>query len=711
MRAWLARMSTSQVFRSALIAGALMAGLLLALAALGRGDSPVVSAPVTQVDAIMSSASAFVDVTDPPAGQTPVTVLPSTDYVDLVSTTSAAVTYAQINAGTGVTAAVFTEVKGAPHIYASRLLPEQYDALLAAYDRADASVSVVGTTGSRVVAGPRGATRVVPASEAVSSGPPWVLIAMVLGGIGLVLYALARRARMKAAAAAVSVASNDVDTPPDTRFADVAGCEEAVEDLQELVMFLQDRERFTRTGAAAPQGALLIGPPGTGKTLLARAVAGEASVPFYAVSGSDFVEMYVGVGARRVRETFAKARKHPEGAILFIDEIDAIGKKRSSGSNGSNQEHDQTLNALLVEMDGFRASSVIVLAATNRDDILDPALVRPGRLDRKVHVGLPDRAGREKILAVHAAGKPLAGDVNLSLVARRTPGMSGAELAQVVNEACLHAVRADRDTVTAMDFDGALATVAMGKARTSALISEEDRTLTAWHEAGHAVCGLVQEHAVDPLSITLIPRGRSGGSTWFPENDSGYLSRRMAYARLVTGMGGMAAEQMLLGDGEFTSGPSGDLQASTQVALTMITRFGMGERLIVKSDELLHAAADATDEALVEADMLLRRALEDAKALLAGNRDLFDAMVTSLLEHETLGHAQIQDLVAHRSVVPAAPAPPAPRREPVTVPRPVPVPARPVAPRGLVAAVTAVAVGQDWSRWGRGTRRKRRAAG
>ena len=321
-----------------------------------------------------------------------------------------------------------------------------------------------------------------------------------------------------------------------------------------------------------------IGPAGTGKTMLARAVAGESGVPFYNVAGSDFVEMYVGVGAKRVRELFDKARKHPEGAIVFIDEIDAIGRSRSnSNTSNTNSEQENTLNALLVELDGFKESKVVILGATNRDDLLDKALLRPGRLEKKVHVPLPDRVGREKILNVHAEGKPLDSTVNLALVARRTPGLSGAELAQIVNEAAMTAGRESRETITDKDFDEAVAIVTMGKGRKSAVVSDEDKMLTAWHEAGHAICGLVQVDAVSPVAISILPRSFAGGVTHFPARDSGYMTRKQAYSQLVTAMGGMAAEQLHIGEGEFTTGPSSDLEQGSKLAFAMVTKYGMGE--------------------------------------------------------------------------------------------------------------------------------------
>lgn len=456
----------------------------------------------------------------------------------------------------------------------------------------------------------------------------------------------------------------NLSTVPETRFSDVAGCEEAVEEMQELVEFLKFPERFEKVKAKPPKGALLVGPPGTGKTMLARAVAGEAGVPFYNVAGSDFVEMYVGVGAKRVRELFEKARKHPEGAIVFIDEIDAIGRARSTGATASNNsEQENTLNALLVELDGFNKSKVVILGATNRDDLLDKALIRPGRLEKKVHVPLPDRQGREKILHAHSKDRPLGESVNLSLIARRTPGMSGAELAQVVNEACMTAARDNREIVTDKDFDESIAIVTMGKGRKSAVVSYEDRLLTAWHEAGHAICGLLQDDAVSPVAISILPRSFAGGVTHFPARDSGYMTRKQAYTQLVTAMGGMAAEQLHIGGGEFTTGPSSDLQQGSKLAFAMVTQYGMGESLFVKTEGILGASAIATDEAIAEAETLLRKALEDAKHMLQAHMHIVNTFVEALLERETLSNLEIEELMAGHKLAPLDVSPPAPRQE------------------------------------------------
>jgi cell division protease FtsH len=494
----------------------------------------------------------------------------------------------------------------------------------------------------------------------VGGGINFLTLMFILLGVFLLIRFFVSNMR-KAGNVNSPVNSEAKEGVPSVTFADVAGCDEAIEDMQELVDFLKYPERFAKVKANPPKGALLVGPPGTGKTLLARAVAGEAHVPFYNVAGSDFVEMYVGVGARRVRDLFKKAKSHPEGAIVFIDEIDAVGRARGNGINGGNSETENTLNSLLVELDGFEKSKVIVIAATNRDDILDKALMRPGRLDRKIHVPLPDRAGRERILAVHSADKPFAKNVDFNLVARRTPGMSGADLAQLTNEAAMNAARENREVITNEDFDNAIATITMGKARKSAIISEEDKILTAWHEAGHALCGLLQQDAVHPVSISIVPRGFAGGVTHFPGRDSGYMTRKQAYAQLVTAMGGMAAEQMFIGDGEFTTGPSSDLQQGSNLAIAMITQFGMGESLLVKSDSILSVSNQASDDALGEADALLRRALQDAKDILNSHSKLVHNFVDALIENETLVNEDIKELMAGQKIRPVVVPPPAPR--------------------------------------------------
>lgn len=423
---------------------------------------------------------------------------------------------------------------------------------------------------------------------------------------------------------------------PQTRFADVAGCKEAVEDLQEIVEVLKHPERFTQVGARTPKGALLVGPPGTGKTLLARAVAGEAGVPFFSAAGSDFVEMYVGVGARRVRDLFEKARK-AGSAIVFIDEIDAVGRKRSQNAvSGGEGETENTLISLLNEIDGFRSSGVVVLAATNRPEILDPALMRPGRLDRRVHVGLPDIEGRIAILEVHLREKPTATDVNLDTLARRTPGMSGAQLEQVCNEAALLAARAARSEITNRDLGAAVEYVVMGRARRSAKIDEHDRLVTAWHEAGHAVCAMRQKDAAPPVAVSIVPRGQAGGVTWMSQTDSQILTRAQLRARLVVALGGRVAEELLL-NGEHTAGAASDLEEASNIARQMVDRFGMTDRGLA----VRQGGTDSSEEAV---ETLLSQALTEARALVELNRSLVESLVRELLEHDDLDEEALRQL-------------------------------------------------------------------
>jgi cell division protease FtsH len=463
---------------------------------------------------------------------------------------------------------------------------------------------------------------------------------IVIGGIALI-YEKRQSVLRGPAPKDDEVAYHDREGPagmiPKVSFDDVAGCEEAIDDLKELVEFLKAPERFEKLGAKVPRGAILVGPPGTGKTLLARAVAGEAKVAFFAASGSDFVEMYVGVGPLRVRELFSKARA-AEKAIVFIDEIDAVAKSRAmSVKQNANDERENTLNALLHELDGFNRSNVILIAATNRVDILDPAILRPGRLDRKVNVPNPDRRGREKILKVHVSGKPLAKDVDLSLIAKRTPGMSGADLAQIANEAAIEAARKGLKNITADCFSSAVALVAMGRARKSALITDQDRLITAYHEAGHTICAMLESDAPDPVSVSITPRGHAGGITWMSGTDDQYLSRKQASAQLVVAMGGRAGEEFLM-DGEFTQGPSSDLEKATQLAIMMVTKYGMSRRgLSVRAGD-----PDAATSEIVEE--LLNEALRKAREIVNENKVLFLKIIENLLDHETLEYLDLIEI-------------------------------------------------------------------
>lgn len=430
-----------------------------------------------------------------------------------------------------------------------------------------------------------------------------------------------------------------VEVPP-TRFSDVAGVDEAVEELQEVVDFLHHPERFTQTGGKVPRGFLLVGPPGTGKTLLARAVAGEAGVPFFAITGSDFVEMFVGLGASRVRELFAKARSQ-EKAIIFIDEIDAVGKARGRGpATGANDERENTLNQLLVEMDGFAESKgIVMIAATNRADVLDPALLRPGRFDRKIMVPPPDRAGREKLLALYSSTRPFADDIDWAGLARRIPGMTGAEIEQMLNEAALEAARRNESTISNEHLQSALATSVLGRERRSAVITDRDREIVAWHEAGHTIAALLQEDTDDPVTCTIVPRGAAGGVTWLGGSEHDFMTRKQAEAQLVVSMGGRAAEEILL-DGDHTQGAHGDLQSATRLATDMIARFGMGDRLVALDvDKLAYTQTEDLDR---EISFKLEAALTTARHLLNRRRELLRKTAEALLEQETLTIEEIR---------------------------------------------------------------------
>jgi cell division protease FtsH len=437
-------------------------------------------------------------------------------------------------------------------------------------------------------------------------------------------------------AKAFTATKAELPEPPAARFTDVVGCDEAVEELSEIVSFLHDPSHFEAAGAKMPRGFLLVGPPGTGKTLLARAVAGEAGVPFYSAAGSDFSEMFVGVGAARVRDLFAKAKK--TGGIVFLDEIDSVGRARNGNApgGGANDERESTLNALLVEMDGFaKESNVVVVAATNRPDILDPALTRAGRFDRQVTVAPPDRRGRTRLLDLYAKDRTMGADVDFVSLARRTPGLTGADICNLVNQAALEAARAKRNVITNSDFDEALATVMMGRARKSAVVTDRDREVTAWHEAGHTVAALVLPEAHDPVQVTIVPRGPAGGVTWMGGDDHSFLTRTQARAQLVVALGGRAAEELLL-DGDFTQGASGDLQSATGLATQMVTKWGMSDLGLVSMDTERIMFGGIGDKVHAEIDAMLKEALDSARRVLDEHRDLFNAVVKELLDEDTV---------------------------------------------------------------------------
>jgi len=455
-----------------------------------------------------------------------------------------------------------------------------------------------------------------------------------------------------------------------TTFADVAGCDEAKEDVSELVEFLRDPGKFQRLGGRIPRGVLMVGPPGTGKTLLAKAIAGEAKVPFFSISGSDFVEMFVGVGASRVRDMFDQAKKQAP-CIIFIDEIDAVGRHRGAGLGGGHDEREQTLNQLLVEMDGFEANDgIIVIAATNRPDVLDPALLRPGRFDRQVVVGLPDIRGREQILKVHMRKVPISDDVDASVIARGTPGFSGADLANLVNEAALFSARSNKRTVAMAQFELAKDKIMMGAERKSMVMSEAEKRNTAYHEAGHAIVGrLMPEH--DPVyKVSIIPRGRALGVTMFlPEEDRYSLSRRHIVSNICSLFGGRIAEEMINGADGVTTGASNDIKRATDIARNMVTKWGLSEKmgplLYDESEEevfLGRSAATGTrsvsGETAKQIDQEVRRIIDEcygtAKTMLVENRDKLELMADALVQYETIDASQIDDIMAGRPPRPPA---------------------------------------------------------
>jgi cell division protease FtsH len=449
-----------------------------------------------------------------------------------------------------------------------------------------------------------------------------------------------------------------------TTFADVAGVDEAKEDVSELVEYLRDPARFQKLGGKIPRGVLMSGPPGTGKTLLAKAIAGEAKVPFFSISGSDFVEMFVGVGASRVRDMFDQAKKQSP-CIIFIDEIDAVGRHRGGGHGGGHDEREQTLNQLLVEMDGFEGSEgVIVIAATNRPDVLDRALLRPGRFDRQVYVGLPDIRGREQILKVHMRKVPLDEAVNASVIARGTPGFSGADLANLVNEAALFAARNNRRLVTMEEFEKARDKIMMGAERKSMVMSEKEKIMTAYHEAGHAIIGfLMPEH--DPVhKVTIIPRGRALGLTqYLPEDDKHSYSRRYLLGRISSAYGGRIAEELTGGLDAVSTGASSDIEHATSMARNMVTKWGLSEKLgplLYGEDEAQYPGAAARQNYSGDTSKIIdeetRRIIDEcygnAERILTENRDILEAMKDALMEYETIDNDQVQDLMARRKVRP-----------------------------------------------------------
>ncbi|MDV5172205.1 ATP-dependent zinc metalloprotease FtsH [Photobacterium rosenbergii] len=451
-----------------------------------------------------------------------------------------------------------------------------------------------------------------------------------------------------------------------TTFADVAGCDEAKEDVKELVDYLRDPSRFQKLGGKIPTGVLMVGPPGTGKTLLAKAIAGEAKVPFFTISGSDFVEMFVGVGASRVRDMFEQAKKAAP-CIIFIDEIDAVGRQRGAGVGGGHDEREQTLNQMLVEMDGFEGNEgIIVIAATNRPDVLDPALLRPGRFDRQVVVGLPDVRGREQILKVHMRKVPLDGDVRPELIARGTPGFSGADLANLVNEAALFAARGNKRTVSMVEFELAKDKIMMGAERKSMVMTDEQKESTAYHEAGHAIIGrLVPDH--DPVyKVSIIPRGRALGVTMYlPEQDRVSHSREFLESMISSLYGGRLAEELIYGINKVSTGASNDIERATDIARKMVTQWGFSEKLgplLYAEDEgevflgrsvtqSKHMSDDTAKLIDNEVRAIIDRNYERAREILEQNMDIMHAMKDALMKYETIDAGQIDDLMERKTEI------------------------------------------------------------
>ena len=498
---------------------------------------------------------------------------------------------------------------------------------------------------------------------------PWMEILFYLGMLGCTGFLLFMMRGGGAGGGIMNVGKAKVKDERENKktatFADVAGEDEEKEELKEVVEFLKSPDKFNSLGARIPHGVLLVGPPGTGKTLLARACAGEAGVPFYSISGSDFVEMYVGVGASRVRDLFDKAKKTMP-CIIFIDEIDAVGRQRGAGLGGGHDEREQTLNQLLVEMDGFEANDgVIVMAATNRADILDKALLRPGRFDRQVYVGLPDVKGREEILKVHTKNKPLAPDVSLKVIAQRTAGFAGADLENLVNEAALLAARRSRKAITMEDIEEASMKVMAGPEKKSRVVTPEEKKLTAYHEAGHAVAGFYCKHHPRVHEITIIPRGQAGGYTMYlPEKDRSYVTKGEMFEDIVSSLGGRVAEQLILED--ISTGASNDLQQATNIARQMITKYGFSERLgpvvygtsqeetFLGRDFAQGKGYSETTAAEIDSEMrdIIDEAYETCRRTLTEHIDQLHALAKALMEREKLNEQEFNTVMAGGTLAP-----------------------------------------------------------
>jgi len=516
---------------------------------------------------------------------------------------------------------------------------------------------------------------------------PW----LVLIGFWVFLFRQMQSGGSRAFAFGKSKAKLLTGDTPKLTFADVAGADEAKVELQEIIEFLKDPQKFTRLGGRLPKGALLVGPPGTGKTLLAKAVAGEAGRPFFSMSGSDFVEMFVGVGASRVRDLFEQGKAHAP-CIIFIDEIDAVGRHRGAGLGGGHDEREQTLNQLLVEMDGFESNDgVILLAATNRPDVLDPALLRPGRFDRQIVVDAPDVKGREGILRVHVRKIPLGADVRLEKLSKGTPGLMGADLANLVNEAALLAARRNKTRVDMEDFEDAKDKVMFGVERRSLVLTEDERRLTAYHEAGHAIV-LLEIPGLDPVhKVTIVPRGRSLGLTsWLPEEDRHNYTKYWLEGRLASSFGGRVAEELVFGPDKVTTGAASDIAGATELARRMVTQFGMSDKVgaiavgdreqeiflgreLAQRREISERTSELVDE---EVKRIIDTAYRRAREILESKRPILDALAAALLERETLEREEVMAVVAGQALPP--------RREP-----PLLEPGTPAAPAAQKSAAPA----------------------
>ena len=509
---------------------------------------------------------------------------------------------------------------------------------------------------------------------------------LVLVGLWMLMLRQAQSGSNQAMSFGKSRARLHTEAKTRVTFDDVAGVDEAKEELEEIIEFLRHPKKFQALGAKIPRGVLLVGPPGSGKTLLAKAIAGEAGVPFFSISGSEFVEMFVGVGASRVRDLFDQAKKSAP-CLVFIDEIDAVGRQRGAGLGGGHDEREQTLNQLLVEMDGFDPNSgIIVIAATNRPDILDPALLRPGRFDRRIVVDNPDAKGRRAILDVHVRGKPIGEDVNLDVLARRTPGFSGADLANMVNEAALLAARRSKKRIGRSELDEAIERVIAGPQRKSRILSAKERELTAYHEGGHALLGKLLPLAYPPHKVTILPRGMALGYTmWLPQEEKYTLTRGEILANIAASLGGRVAEEITFG--EITTGAANDFEKATELARRMVTEFGMSDRLgpltlgtrhgpVFLGRDLVESR-NYSDEIAYEIDQEVRRIIDEcysrARQVLTEHKDVLERIAQALLERETLESDELETLVAGQPLPPDLPAPAQPAgttQEVISLPRP-----------------------------------------